>query len=86
MIPEKTAMIAIAIDAAQWIITAGVGVWVYLVGRDQVRRQSLAEMEGRIEKRLDTIDNSLAAATAEKVESAPGRAAATNGAATNRKG
>jgi uncharacterized Ntn-hydrolase superfamily protein len=61
MIPEKTALLGIGLDAVQWVITAAVGVWVYLLGRDQVRRQSLQAMENRIEGRLDQIDQRLAA-------------------------
>lgn len=60
MLFEKSTLLAIGLDALQWAITGVVGVWVYLVGRDQVRRQSLADMENRIEARLDQIDGRMA--------------------------
>jgi hypothetical protein len=66
MLFEKSTLLAIGLDALQWAITGAVGVWVYLVGRQTVRSQSLHDMEARIERRLDDIDSALATATAER--------------------
>jgi hypothetical protein len=43
----------IAVDLAQFTATSGVGIAVWLMGRDRVRREQIARLENTMDGRLD---------------------------------
>ena len=50
----------IAVDIAQFVATAGVGLYVYIADRDRARASALQDLETEIDRRMDGVGERLA--------------------------
>lgn len=50
----------LGVDVGQFVVTGAVGVYVWFVQREQVRREALARLESDMDSRLDDIATRLA--------------------------